>query len=75
MLMNKIILIGASTGGTEAIIKILKELPENFSPILIAQHMPSGFTKMYAERLDKICKMEVREAPVSYTHLDVYKRQ
>ena len=62
MLMNKIILIGASTGGTEAIIKILKELPENFSPILIAQHMPSGFTKMYAERLDKICKMEVREA-------------
>ncbi len=62
MLMNKIILIGASTGGTEAIIKILKELPENFSPIIIAQHMPSGFTKMYAERLDKICKMEVREA-------------
>ncbi|HOG62156.1 MAG TPA: CheB methylesterase domain-containing protein [Sedimentibacter sp.] len=62
MLINKIIVIGASTGGTEAIIKILKELPEDFPPILIAQHMPIGFTKMYADRLNKICKMEVREA-------------
>jgi two-component system chemotaxis response regulator CheB len=62
MLINKIIVIGASTGGTEAIIKILKELPEDFSPILIAQHMPCGFTKLYADRLNKICKMEVREA-------------
>ena len=62
MLINKIIIIGASTGGTEAIIKILKELPENFPPILIAQHMPCGFTKLYADRLNKICKMEVREA-------------
>lgn len=54
--------MGASTGGTEAIIKIIKELPGDFPPILIAQHMPFGFTKMYADRLNKICKMEVREA-------------
>ena len=62
MLINKIIVIGASTGGIEAIIKILKELPENFPPILIAQHMPFGFTKLYADRLNTLCKMEVREA-------------
>lgn len=62
MFINKIIVIGASTGGTEAIIKILKELPEDFPPILIAQHMPCRFTKLYADRLNKICKMEVREA-------------
>lgn len=59
---NKIIAIGASTGGTEATLKILKELPENSPPILITQHMPPGFTKMYADRLNKICSMEVREA-------------
>lgn len=59
---NKIIAIGASTGGTEATLKILKELPESFPPILITQHMPPGFTKMYADRLNKICSMEVREA-------------
>ena len=59
---NKIIAIGASTGGTEATLKILKKLPENFPPILITQHMPPGFTKMYADRLNKICNMEVREA-------------
>ncbi|MDD4090019.1 MAG: CheB methylesterase domain-containing protein [Tissierellia bacterium] len=62
MFINKIIVIGASTGGTEAIIKILKELPEDFPPILIAQHMPCRFTKLHADRLNKICKMEVREA-------------
>jgi two-component system chemotaxis response regulator CheB len=59
---NEIIAIGASTGGTEATLKIIKELPENFPPILITQHMPAGFTKMYADRLDRICNIEVREA-------------
>lgn len=58
----KIVAIGASTGGTEAILKILKELPEGFPGVLVTQHMPPGFTKMYADRLDKICKIEVREA-------------
>lgn len=62
MLINKIIVMGASTGGTEAIIKILKELPGDFPPILIVLHMPPRFTKMYADRLNKICNMEVREA-------------
>lgn len=66
MIKNKIKVlitaIGASTGGTEAILKILKKLPKNFPPILITQHMPPGFTKMYADRLNKICNIEVREA-------------
>jgi two-component system chemotaxis response regulator CheB len=62
MTTNEIIAIGASTGGTEATLKILKKLPKTFQPILIIQHMPPGFTKMYADRLTKICKMEVREA-------------
>ncbi len=59
---NTIIAIGASTGGTEATLKVIKELPKNFPPILITQHMPAGFTKMYAERLNRICNIEVREA-------------
>lgn len=59
---KKIIAIGASTGGTEATLKILKELPQNFPGILVTQHMPAGFTKMYADRLNKICSLEVREA-------------
>ncbi|KXL52075.1 chemotaxis response regulator protein-glutamate methylesterase [Anaerotignum neopropionicum] len=57
-----IIALGASTGGTEATIPIIKDLPENTPGILIVQHMPPGFTKMYAERLNRLCKMEVREA-------------
>lgn len=59
---RKIIAIGASTGGTEAILKILKEMPKDIPGILVTQHMPSGFTKMYADRLNKICSIEVREA-------------
>lgn len=58
----KIIAIGASTGGTEATLTILKELPEDVPGILVTQHMPAGFTKMYADRLNRICAMEVREA-------------
>lgn len=57
-----LIAIGASTGGTEAIYKILKELPQCMPGIVIAQHMPKGFTKMFAERLNHSCRLEVREA-------------
>ncbi|HAQ42303.1 MAG TPA: chemotaxis response regulator protein-glutamate methylesterase [Clostridiales bacterium] len=59
---RKVIAIGASTGGTEATLKILKELPKDVPGILVTQHMPPGFTKMYADRLNKVCSMEVREA-------------
>lgn len=59
---RRVVAIGASTGGTEATLKILKELPKEFPGILVTQHMPAGFTKMYADRLNKICAMEVREA-------------
>ncbi|HEX3037516.1 MAG TPA: chemotaxis response regulator protein-glutamate methylesterase [Oscillospiraceae bacterium] len=57
-----IIAIGASTGGTEATLEILKQLPADIPGILVVQHMPAGFTKMYAERLDRICKISVSEA-------------
>lgn len=59
---RRIIAIGASTGGTEAIQDVLLELPRNMPGILIVQHMPEVFTKMYAERLNAICQLEVREA-------------
>lgn len=59
---KKVIAIGASTGGTEATLEILKNLPAEIPGILVTQHMPAGFTKMYADRLNRICKIEVREA-------------
>lgn len=59
---RRVIAIGASTGGTEATLKILKKMPKNTPGIVVTQHMPPGFTKMYADRLNKICSMEVREA-------------
>ncbi|CUX49100.1 Chemotaxis response regulator protein-glutamate methylesterase [Clostridium sp. C105KSO13] len=59
---SMLIAVGASTGGTEATLQILRDLPENIPGIVITQHMPEGFTKMYADRLDKLCRMEVREA-------------
>lgn len=59
---STIIAIGASTGGTESVLKILKEFPANSPAILIVQHMPPVFTKMYADRLDKICNINVKEA-------------
>ncbi|WP_085833196.1 protein-glutamate methylesterase/protein-glutamine glutaminase [Clostridium merdae] len=59
---EKIIAIGASTGGTEATLEILKKLPANIPGILVVQHMPAGFTKMYAERLDRLCSFTVAEA-------------
>lgn len=54
--------LGASTGGTEATLEVMKRLPADLPGMVIVQHMPAGFTKMYAERLDRLCRMEVREA-------------
>lgn len=59
---NTIIAIGASTGGTEATLTVLKNLPADTPGIVVVQHMPVGFTKMYAERLNRLCQMEVKEA-------------
>lgn len=57
-----IIALGASTGGTEATLQVLEQLPADTPGIVITQHMPEGFTNMYAQRLDRLCKMEVKEA-------------
>lgn len=57
-----IIAIGASTGGTEATETVIKKLPGNLPPILIVQHMPPVFTKMYAERLNRSSRVNVQEA-------------
>ncbi len=59
---NKIIAIGASTGGTTAIEQVLRSLPGNAPGIVICQHMPPHFTLAFADRLNGICPMEVREA-------------
>lgn len=59
---NMVIAIGASTGGTEATLEVLKQLPADTPGIVITQHMPEGFTGMYAQRLNRLCKMEVKEA-------------
>lgn len=57
-----IIAIGASTGGTEAIASVVKEFPADVPGTVIVQHMPAGFTEMYAKRLDNQCKCRVKEA-------------
>lgn len=59
---NRIIAIGASTGGTEAIYNVLKSLPENVPGIVIVQHIPSGFSRMFADRLNNSTKLRVKEA-------------
>lgn len=59
---HKIIAIGASTGGTEAIAHIIEALPKDMPGIVIVQHMPPVFTKMYAERLNRSSLLEVTEA-------------
>ncbi len=59
---QKIIAIGASTGGTEAIKEILMKLPLNSPGIVIVQHMPPQFTTAFAERLNNLCQLEVKEA-------------
>ena len=62
VLDSTIIAIGASTGGTEATLAVLEKLPANMPGIVITQHMPEGFTAMYAERLNRICNIAVKEA-------------
>lgn len=57
-----IIAMGASTGGTDALMKILKDFPKTAPGVVIVQHMPPTFTRMYAERLNSLCAMEVMEA-------------
>jgi two-component system chemotaxis response regulator CheB len=59
---EKIIFIGASTGGTEATKEVLVELPPDCPAVVITQHMPAGFTRSYAARLDTLCKIRVKEA-------------
>ncbi len=59
---EKLIIVGASTGGTEAIREFLMRMPPDCPGILIAQHMPEGFTRSFAERLDKLCRIAVSEA-------------
>lgn len=62
---NKIIAFGASTGGTEALRYVLERMPLNIPPIMIVQHMPQYFTKSFAQRLNSICDIEVKEAEQS----------
>ena len=59
---EKMIIVGASTGGTEAIKEFLIRLPVNCPGILVTQHMPETFTKSFADRLDSLCKITVKEA-------------
>jgi len=59
---DKIIVIGSSTGGTDTVEYILKRLPDDAPPILLVQHMPPIFTRMFAERLNNTCRMSVWEA-------------
>ena len=59
---EKIIFIGASTGGTEATREVLMQLPADAPAVMITQHMPPGFTKSYAARLDGLCRIAVAEA-------------
>jgi two-component system chemotaxis response regulator CheB len=59
---EKLIIVGASTGGTEAIKTFLMGMPADCPGILITQHMPEGFTKSFAKRLDGLCQISVREA-------------
>ncbi len=62
ILRERVILIGASTGGTEAIREVLCRLPEACPPVMIVQHMPEMFTASFARRLDSLCAIHVKEA-------------
>ncbi|MEY2929594.1 MAG: hypothetical protein RL033_343 [Pseudomonadota bacterium] len=57
-----VIAIGASTGGTEALRRVLAQLPETSPGVIVVQHMPGHFTRQFAERLDRLCAVRVREA-------------
>lgn len=57
-----VVAMGASTGGTDALERVIKTFPEAMPPILVVQHMPPGFTRLYSERLDRCCAVRVKEA-------------
>jgi two-component system, chemotaxis family, protein-glutamate methylesterase/glutaminase len=59
---GKIVAIGASTGGTEALAAVLTKLPADAPPVLVVQHMPPAFTTAFAARLDRLCRVRVKEA-------------
>jgi two-component system chemotaxis response regulator CheB len=59
---SRVIAVGASTGGTEALREIIESLPSNAPPMLVVQHMPEGFTAAFAKRLDSLSAVEVKEA-------------
>lgn len=59
---TKVIAIGASTGGTVALRTFLERMPRNCPPVVVVQHMPAGFTKAFAEQLDRACTIDVTEA-------------
>jgi two-component system chemotaxis response regulator CheB len=59
---NKLIAIGSSTGGVEAVLQVLSSVPENCPPTVITQHMPPSFTASFAARLDRVCAPKVEEA-------------
>ena len=59
---ENVVAIGASTGGTEAILEVIKHFPKAMPGTVVVQHMPPGFTGMYAQRANTVCNMEVREA-------------
>ena len=59
---DQVIAIGASTGGTEAIRQVIEKFPASTPGTVIVQHMPGGFTKMFSDRLNQLCRMQVKEA-------------
>lgn len=59
---NNVVAIGASTGGTEAIFAVVKEFGTDIPGVVVTQHMPAGFTEMYAKRLNDQCRIQVKEA-------------
>jgi two-component system chemotaxis response regulator CheB len=70
---NKLLAIGSSTGGVEALLTMLASFPENCPPTLITQHMPASFTSSFAARLDRVCAPRVQEAtdgaPIAAGHI------
>jgi len=85
---DKVVAIGASTGGVEALITVLSSFPQNCCPTVITQHMPAGFTRSFAARLDRLCRPQIAEAtddaplepgriyvaPGTESHLSVVRR-
>lgn len=67
---QQVIAVGASTGGTEALLAFLEKFPENCPGLVIVQHMPENFTRSFAARLDGLCRIHVREAAHGDTVLD-----